>query len=73
MTFEEFEIMWNEGGAWHQRGRSADSLLMTRNDSGLPWSNDNCYIEQRRRHLQQQGRMKRGFTRGAYKTGKKKL
>jgi hypothetical protein len=67
MTFEEFEQMWNQDGSWEQRGRRADDLLMTRLDSGMPWSFENCYIEVRRIHLQQHGRMQQGCKRGRYK------
>lgn len=67
MTFEEFETLWNENGNWHQRGRGADDLLMTRRDPSKPWSRDNCYIELRKLHLKRYGLLKTGKKRGPYK------
>ncbi len=74
MTFEEFEAMWNQDGSWHQRGRAADDLMMTRRDSGSPWSKDNCYIELRRDHLRrmaqdQMGKPKRTLAQGRRRNG----
>ena len=60
MTFEEFEQLWNQDGAWHQRGRGSDDLLMTRRDFDQPWSRDNCYIELRRTHLQRHCQFRKG-------------
>lgn len=71
MTFEEFEAMWNQDASWHQRGRAADDLMMTRRDHGLPWSNDNCYIELRRTHLQRMAALQLGKPKRTKAQGRK--
>ena len=61
---EAWELSWSEWvgawhGLWHRRGRSADSLCITRKDCGLPWSAENVIIITRR----QNGERKRGTQR----------
>lgn len=69
LTFEQFEFLWNQDGAWLQRGRASDDLLMTRREFTEPWSQENCYIELRRTHLQRHCQLKKGqFKRRTGKT-----
>lgn len=71
LTFDQFVDLWNQDGQWPQRGRGSDDLLMTRKDSSQPWSIENCYIEQRKVHLQKNGIMRLGRPRGKYNKNRK--
>lgn len=46
ITFSEFCRIWNTPQLWSQRGRGANSLVMTRLDTTAAWSTDNiCLID----------------------------
>lgn len=49
MTFEEYYEMWKD--QWHMRGRTPDSVCMTRIDDDGEWSRDNTEIISRRDHF----------------------
>lgn len=49
LTYEEFKDIWRDH--WHQRGRSVDSVIMTRQDPELPWAVYNVEIMTRRDFL----------------------
>lgn len=53
LTYEDFKLLWQE--CWHQRGRTTDSLIMTRRDHKLPWSLQNAHIVSRREFLRAVG------------------
>lgn len=53
LSFEEFFNIWN--GHWHERGRQADNLCLTRKDWGGPWDKDNSILVTRQEHLEAQG------------------
>ena len=52
MTFEEWATLW--GDQWHRRGRTKDTVCLSRIDYDLPWSVENCEIITRRAHNQRQ-------------------
>lgn len=52
LTFEQYEEIW--GDRWHLRGRTKDTLCLSRIDYDLPWSQDNVEIITRRQHNQRQ-------------------
>jgi hypothetical protein len=60
LSFDEYFNMWN--GYWHERGRGADDLCMTRADWDKGWTKDNCSLAVRKEHLQRQGAFRRGTT-----------
>lgn len=60
LTFDEWESIWNHAGAWEQRGRSLDSLCLTRKNVQQAWSNENCEIITRQEQLDRQGHERRG-------------
>lgn len=51
--FEDFFKMWKKD--WHNRGRHAENVCMTRHDNEKPWSRANAYILTRKEHLKLQG------------------
>jgi len=50
LTFEQWLDQWQ--GLWHRRGRTGDSLCITRLDCAQPWSHNNVIIITRRQHGQ---------------------
>lgn len=72
LSFEDFEQIWNQDGSWHQRGRAAEDLLMTRLDASQAWSKENCYLEERRRHLQRHAKKQRGKTKKTIEQGRRR-
>ncbi len=67
--FEEFYDLWKDD--WHNRGRAAENVCLTRQDWDLPWSKTNCYIISRKEHLIQQGH-RRASQNMTYKPRKQK-
>jgi hypothetical protein len=59
LTFDEYFAIWN--GYWHDRGRGADDLCMTREDFTGPWSRDNCYLAVRKELLSELNKAKSGW------------
>lgn len=59
LTFDDFQSTWNP--YWNQRGRSIDSICLTRIDSSLPWEGSNIACISRKLHLQQNGKYNRTF------------
>jgi hypothetical protein len=55
LTWEQWREIWK--GRWHLRGRSADSLCITRRDCALAWSDHNVIVITRTSH----GARKRGI------------
>ena len=51
LTLEEYFALWRDIDRWRQRGRTPDSLVMTRWDFELPWDKDNCCIITRQQQL----------------------
>jgi hypothetical protein len=54
LTFEQWQAHW--AGRWHLRGRTADSLCITRRDCAGAWSDENVIVITRTSH----GARKRG-------------
>lgn len=52
LTFEEYQQIW--AGQWHLRGRTRNTLCMSRSDNDLPWSRNNCDIITRAEHNRRQ-------------------
>ncbi len=52
ITFEEFQRIWL--GQWHLRGRSTESLAMTRTAADLPWQQDTVILMTRQQLGRQQ-------------------
>lgn len=50
LTFEDWENFWPDD-VYLRRGRSIDSLLLTRYDISEGWSVENCLIQDRKTHL----------------------
>lgn len=48
LTFEEYQEIWQ--GSWHLRGRTKNTLCMSRLDSELPWDRSNSQLITRREH-----------------------
>lgn len=53
LTFEDFVEIWGE--FWHQRGRMAWSMVMTRHDLEKGWYRDNVCIMERLQHVRRVG------------------
>ena len=51
MTIEDWFELWRDPQTWSQRGRSPNSVCMTRLDSSGPWSLANTIIVTRSGHL----------------------
>jgi hypothetical protein len=62
LSFDNFYELWREN--WHQRGREADDVVMTREDVQGPWDKKNTILMTRKEHLQRQGMFQRGKKRG---------
>lgn len=52
VTFEEYQHLWQ--AHWEQRGRLSASYMMTRINSDLPWSRENCCVITRQQHGERQ-------------------
>jgi hypothetical protein len=52
LTFEQFVQLWSN--YWQQRGRTVNSLCMTRRDWTRPWTMSNTQIITRQAHAQAQ-------------------
>lgn len=50
ITWPEWQEIWQ--GSWHERGRTSESLCITRRDMSLPWSPANSVLITRRQHGQ---------------------
>lgn len=48
LTFEEWAELWKD--QWHRRGRTKDTVCLSRRDYDEPWSVANCEIITRREH-----------------------
>lgn len=53
LTFEEYYTLWKD--EWPNRGRSGDSMCMTRQDFDGPWDSKNAVIMSRKEHLKRSG------------------
>ena len=53
LTFEEFFEIWKDH--WHERGRQAECICLTRKNPSGPWSKENCELVTRQEHLERQG------------------
>lgn len=51
LTFSDFCLIWNTEQIWRQRGRSHDSLVLTRLDPEQPWQRGNVCLLRRRINL----------------------
>lgn len=49
LTFDDWYAIWRDH--WHLRGRGIDDYCLVRIDDSLPWSVNNCQIQQRREQL----------------------
>lgn len=54
ITFEQWLDLW--GDRYHLRGRTVNSLCLTRRDYDLPWTQDNTEVVSRQEHNQRQSR-----------------
>lgn len=52
MTFEQFYDLWKND--WHNRGRLAENMCMTRKNDTIPWTAENTILITRLEHLQEQ-------------------
>ena len=52
VTFEQYQTLWAD--LWEQRGRLKTSYMMTRINSDLPWTVNNCCVITRQQHGQRQ-------------------
>lgn len=66
LDFEDFYDFWN--GYWHDRGRAADDLCLTRIDPEKPWSKQNCELRVRKEYLAEKNQAKQGFGLGRHRT-----
>ena len=48
ITFPQYQEIW--GDRWEQRGRTRDTLCLSRDDYDQPWSIANCRLRTRREH-----------------------
>ena len=48
LEFEDYQRLW--GDDWERRGRTRDTLCLSRDDYDQPWSVDNCTLRTRREH-----------------------
>tara|TARA_B110000503_G_C7050783_1_gene372209 strand:- start:503 stop:871 length:369 start_codon:yes stop_codon:yes gene_type:complete len=51
LTWEDWQVLWPDN-LWDQRGRSIESLCLTRLDYEGAWSMDNIIICSRKKHFQ---------------------
>lgn len=58
LTFEQYELLWRD--RWHLRGRTRDTLCLSRIDYDAPWSMTNCEVITRRQHNQRQAQWRMG-------------
>ena len=52
LTLEQYIVFWRDEDRWRQRGRAADSLVLTRWDIEKPWNKKNCCIITRQQQLE---------------------
>lgn len=52
LTFEQYQELW--GDLWEERGRTRDSLCLSRADYEKGWSLANCQVVTRREHAARQ-------------------
>lgn len=50
LSFEDWERFWPDE-LFEKRGRSAESLLLTREDMRAGWTAENCFVQSRTDHL----------------------
>lgn len=53
LTFDEYYELWKDD--WHNKGRKADNICMTRRDPAGGWHKDNVELVTRQEHLIRQG------------------
>lgn len=58
LTFEQYQSLW--GDQWANRGRTRDTLCLSRYDYDLGWSMDNCRLVTRQEHNQHQADWRMG-------------
>jgi len=51
LTLQDWSDFWPDAKTWSQRGRSVNSLCMTRIDPEKPWSRSNCCLLTRENQL----------------------
>ena len=51
LTIEEYTNMWLENDNYKSKGRGSYDLSLQRLDYDLPWSTDNCVIQERYHYL----------------------
>jgi hypothetical protein len=64
LTWEQWLELWPDV-LWEQRGRSSESLALTRIDNTQAWCMKNCRVITRKEQLGRDNRSRRGIT---YKT-----
>ena len=52
LSFDQYRELW--GDQWSRRGRTRDTLCLSRQDYDQPWRVDNCRLLTRREHNQHQ-------------------
>lgn len=52
LTFAEFCQFWSTQELWQRRGRSPESLVLTRYDPEQAWSKTNCCILNRKKQIE---------------------
>jgi len=57
LTFEDFQELW--GDRFEQRGRRAESLVLTKRDLAGIWERDNVHIINRQEQLKRDGSVRR--------------
>jgi len=58
LTWQDWETMWSDQ-QFLQRGKTVDSLCLTRIDYDLPWAEYNCQIVTRKDHLKRNSEFRR--------------
>lgn len=59
LTFDDWEQLWSDED-FLKRGKSIDSLCLTRHHYDEPWSYANCQVVTKREHLKRNGEFRRG-------------
>ena len=68
LAFPEYQLIWEY--RWHLRGRTRDTLCLTRTDPDSGWSSTNCELITRAQHSQRQAsalRLRRALKAAAHR------
>lgn len=57
LTFKDFQELW--AGRFEQRGRTAESLVLTKRDLAGVWERDNVHVINRQEQLKRDGAVRR--------------